>query len=48
MKALAEYYGFMYEAGKGFIKDPVEREKNLAIVQSWQDDAEKLNQLLKK
>ncbi len=48
VKALAEYHGFMYETGKGFIKDPVEREKNLAIVRGWQDDAEKLNQLLKK
>jgi NAD(P)-dependent dehydrogenase (short-subunit alcohol dehydrogenase family) len=48
VKALAAYHAFMYETGKGFIKDPVEREKNLAIVQGWQEDAEALGRLLKK
>jgi len=48
VKALADYHAFMYETGKGFIKDPVEREKNLAIVRGWQDDAEALSKLLKK
>jgi len=48
VKALADYHGFMYETGKGFIKDPVEREKNLAIVRGWQDEAEQLSRLLKK
>ena len=48
MKALAGYYGYMYEMGKGYIKDPIEREKNLAIVRGWQADAEVLGRLLKK
>jgi hypothetical protein len=46
--ALASYHGYMYEMGKGYIKDPLEREKNLAIVRTWQSDAETLGHLLKK
>jgi hypothetical protein len=46
--ALAGYYGYMFEIGKGYIKDPLEREKNLAIVRGWQSDAEALGRLLKK
>ncbi len=38
----------MYETDKGFIKDPIEREKNLAIVRGWQEDAEEPGRLLKK
>jgi hypothetical protein len=38
----------MFEIGKGYIKDPLEREKNLAIVRGWQSDAEALGRLLKK
>jgi NAD(P)-dependent dehydrogenase (short-subunit alcohol dehydrogenase family) len=48
VKALAAYHNFMYEAGKGFIKDPLEREKNLAIVRGWVNDADQLDRLLKK
>ncbi|HTX90205.1 MAG TPA: SDR family NAD(P)-dependent oxidoreductase [Anaerolineales bacterium] len=48
VRALAEYHAYMYEMGKGFIKDPAEREKNLAIVRGWQADAEELEKLLKK
>jgi NAD(P)-dependent dehydrogenase (short-subunit alcohol dehydrogenase family) len=46
--SLAGYYGYMYEIGKGYIKVPLEREKNLAIVRAWQSDAEALGKLLKK
>ena len=46
--ALAGYYGYMFEIGKGYIKDPLEREKNLAIVRGWQSDADALGRLLKK
>lgn len=45
---LASYHAYMYEMGKGYIKDPVEREKNLAIVHGWQADVEELGRLLKK
>lgn len=48
VRALASYHAYMYEMGKGFIKDPVEREKNLAIVRGWQADAEELGRLLKR
>jgi NAD(P)-dependent dehydrogenase (short-subunit alcohol dehydrogenase family) len=48
LEALAGYYGYMYEIGKGYIKDPLEREKNLAIVRGWQSDAEALSKQLKK
>ena len=44
---LTGYYGYMAEMGKGYIKDPIEREKNLAIVHAWQSDAEILARLLK-
>jgi len=40
--ALASYHACMAEMGKGYIKNPVEREKNLAIVRGWQADAEEL------
>jgi NAD(P)-dependent dehydrogenase (short-subunit alcohol dehydrogenase family) len=46
--ALASYHAYMYEMGKGYIKDPAEREKNLAIVRGWQGDAEELGKLIKK
>ena len=46
--ALAAYHGYMYEMGKGYIKDPAEREKNLVIVRGWQADAQELGKLLKK
>jgi NAD(P)-dependent dehydrogenase (short-subunit alcohol dehydrogenase family) len=48
LKALAGYYGYMEEMGKGYIKDPLERERNLAIVRGWQADAEALGRMLKK
>ena len=48
LSSLAGYYGYMYEIGKGYIKDPLEREKNLVIVRGWQSDAEALGRLLKK
>ena len=47
LAALAGYHGYMYEMGKGYIKDPLEREKNLTIVRGWQSDAEALGRLLK-
>ncbi len=48
LEALAAYHAYMYEMGKGYIKDPLEREKNLAIVRGWQEDAQELGRLLKK
>jgi hypothetical protein len=48
LRALASYHAYMVEMGKGYIKDPAEREKNLAIVRGWQGDAEELGKLLMK
>jgi NAD(P)-dependent dehydrogenase (short-subunit alcohol dehydrogenase family) len=47
-QGLAAYHAHMNEMAKGYIKDPAEREKNLAIVHGWQTDAEELGRLLKK
>jgi hypothetical protein len=44
--ALAGYYGYIYEMGKGYIKNQLEREKNLVIVHGWQADAEALVRIL--
>ncbi len=43
---LAGYYSYLGEMGKGYIKDPVEREKNLAIVDGWVKEAQSLGNLL--
>jgi NAD(P)-dependent dehydrogenase (short-subunit alcohol dehydrogenase family) len=43
---LAAYHAHMNEMAKGYIKDPIEREKNQAIVRGWQADAEELGKLL--
>lgn len=45
--ALAGYYGYLYEAAKGFVKDPTARAEQLKIVEGWRLDAEKLDELLK-
>jgi hypothetical protein len=45
---LASYHAYMHEMAKGYIKDPVQREQQLAILLGWQVDAEELGKLLKK
>jgi len=44
--ALAGYYAYLYEAAKGYVKDPVQREEQLGIVRGWQEEAEQLKELL--
>jgi NAD(P)-dependent dehydrogenase (short-subunit alcohol dehydrogenase family) len=44
---LVNYYQGLYNRAQGYVKDPVEREKQLGIVKSWQDEAEQLHASLK-
>jgi len=43
---LASFYDHLGELAKGYIKDPAQREENLAIVAGWRDDALQLFRLL--
>jgi hypothetical protein len=45
-RLLAIYYTYIYEMGKGYLKDPFEREKNLFAVGFWQADIEALERIL--
>ncbi|MGD8454839.1 MAG: SDR family NAD(P)-dependent oxidoreductase [Anaerolineales bacterium] len=44
---LADYYGHLHEMAKGYVKDPDQRDEQLAIVREWQEDIEQLHSLLK-
>jgi len=44
---LAAYYAHFYEMAKGYIKDPVQREEQLCIIENWQKKVEQLSLLLK-
>lgn len=44
---LASFYESLYEAGKGYIKDPAQREEYLEIVQGWIGDVKGLDALLR-
>ncbi len=46
LDSLAAYYGFLHKAGEGYLKDPAEREEQLAIVHGWQEEVEQLHKLL--
>jgi len=46
LDSLAVYYGFLYQAAEGYLKNPAEREEQLAIVRGWQEEAERLQDLL--
>jgi NAD(P)-dependent dehydrogenase (short-subunit alcohol dehydrogenase family) len=46
MDALARYYHQLAEMAKGYVKDPVQREEQVAIVQGWQKDCLDLDQIL--
>jgi NAD(P)-dependent dehydrogenase (short-subunit alcohol dehydrogenase family) len=45
LDALAHFFRHQYDLAKGYVKDPVERERTLAIVQGWLDEAEQLHAL---
>jgi NAD(P)-dependent dehydrogenase (short-subunit alcohol dehydrogenase family) len=44
---LAGFYANLYEMAKGYIKDANQREEQLAIVDSWREEVEKLQLILK-
>jgi NAD(P)-dependent dehydrogenase (short-subunit alcohol dehydrogenase family) len=46
LKRLANYYGYLYAAAAGYVKDPAEREEQLRIVRGWQGEVERLAALL--
>jgi hypothetical protein len=46
LKRLANYYGYLYAAAAGYVKDPAERETQLCIVRGWQGEVERLAALL--
>jgi hypothetical protein len=48
LPGLADYYTYLREMAKGYVKDPAQREEQLAIVKGWQDDVEQLAGLLGK
>jgi NAD(P)-dependent dehydrogenase (short-subunit alcohol dehydrogenase family) len=47
LAALARYYSQLAEMARGYVKDPIQREEQLAIVHGWQSDCEVLDGLLK-
>jgi NAD(P)-dependent dehydrogenase (short-subunit alcohol dehydrogenase family) len=42
LNRLANYYGHLYAAADGYMKDPAQREEQLGIVRGWQTDVEEL------
>jgi len=46
LSKLANYYLYLYDMAKGYIKDPVQREEYLAIVLGWVRDVEQLDAIL--
>jgi hypothetical protein len=46
LAALARYYAQLAEMARGYVKDPLQREEQLAIVHGWQSDCETLDGLL--
>ena len=43
LNRLANFYKNLQQLARGYVKDPVELEKNLQITRKWQEDAEKLS-----
>jgi hypothetical protein len=46
LEKLADYYRYLYDAAKGYIKDAAQREEYLKIVHGWVGDVEQLETLL--
>ena len=42
LNRLANYYGHLYAAAEGYVKDSAQREEQLNIVRSWQKNVEEL------
>jgi hypothetical protein len=46
LDSLAGYYAYLYGMAEGYLRDPDEREEQLAIVAGWKTDVERLHALL--
>lgn len=46
LKDLAAYYNFLARSAEGYVKDPIEREKQINIVRGWQSEVEELDGLI--
>ena len=46
LDSLVAFYALLHQAGEGYLKDPAEREEQLAILSGWQEEAEQLRELL--
>jgi NAD(P)-dependent dehydrogenase (short-subunit alcohol dehydrogenase family) len=46
LNRLASYYGHLYAAADGYVKDPAQREEQLGIVRGWQKEVEDLASIL--
>jgi NAD(P)-dependent dehydrogenase (short-subunit alcohol dehydrogenase family) len=44
---LARYYAHLYEIASGYVIDPLQREEQLRIVRSWQEEVEHLETLIR-
>jgi hypothetical protein len=47
LDGLASYYAHLYKMAEGYIKDPAQREAQLAIVSSWQADVSQLKEYVR-
>jgi len=43
---LARFYAFLYGTAEGYIKDPQKREEYLAVIRGWQEEVDKLEEML--
>lgn len=48
LSRLADYYRYLCEMAKGYVKDPAKREEQLGIVKSWHEEVEQLDELLQR
>ena len=47
LASLADFYTYLYDMAKGYVKDEHQREEQLAIVKGWQMDVENLSEMVK-
>ena len=46
LEKLADYYGHLADLARGYVKDPAERDAQVALVTGWQADVEQLRAVL--
>jgi hypothetical protein len=42
LEKLAAFYGHLADMARGYVKDPAERDAQVALVRGWQADVERL------